>query len=149
MIYAFYERPEFQKNLPLEFYLFEEGLFITEADKRYEQLLGCQIIAFDNKTTEDILKGIDPIINRDNDLGPKVMGLMRMRTIPLLFGLGLVKNPDEVTLTVKDLQGNIKAGPAGSPSIHSRRAWAMVSERSGRGVEGVLIVMEGVAIDAC
>ena len=39
--------------------------------------------------------------------------------------------------------------PAGSPSIHSRRAWAMVRERSGRGVEGVLIVMEGVAIDAC
>jgi len=51
---------------------------------------------------------MDPIINRDNELGPRVMGLMRVRTIPLLFGLGLVKNSDEVTLTIKDQQGKLK-----------------------------------------
>ncbi len=108
MIYAFYERPEFQKNLPLDFHFFEEGLFITEADRRYGDLLGCQVIAFDDKSTGEIIKGVDPIINRDNEIGPKILGLMRMRTIPLLFGLALVKSPDEITLTVKDGKGRIK-----------------------------------------
>ncbi len=124
MIYAFFERPEFRKNLPVNFRWFEEGLYITEADKRYQHLLGCRVMAFDYKTTEEILKGIDPIINRDNEVGPKVLGVMRMRTIPLLFGLGLVKSPDEIVLTVKDNTGNIKkvAMKADCP-VSSRQLW--------------------------
>lgn len=129
MIYAMFERPEFQKNLPVDFHFFAEGLFITEADKRYEDLLGTEVIAFDDHPLEDILKGMDPIINRDNELGPRIMAPLRMRTLPLLYGLGLVKDPNEVTLTVKDEQGAIKKIliKADCP-IATRRLWDKLPE---------------------
>lgn len=129
MIYAFFERPEFLQNLPLDFYAFEEGLFITAADRRYAQLLGCQLLALDGKSITEILQGMDPIINRDNAMAPKVMGLMRMRTIPLLHALGLVEKPSEVVLTIKDSSSNIKkiSVKADCP-IPSRKLWDQLPE---------------------
>jgi len=124
MIYAFYERPELLKNLPFNMFFFKEGLYITEADVRYKDLLGWEITALDDKSIPEIMQGMDPILNRDNERGPKVMGLFRMRTLPLLYGLGLIKSPDQVTLTVKDTVGNIRkiTVVADSP-IPTRKLW--------------------------
>ena len=129
MIYGFFERPEFLQNLPFELYKFEEGIFITAADYRYKYLLGAQLIAFDETPVEEILKGLEPLVNRDNAQGPSVLGLMRIRTLPLLYGLGLIKNPGEVTLSVKQQTGklvriNIKA----DCPIPSRKLWDKLPE---------------------
>lgn len=124
MLYAFYERPEFQQNLPFDVFYFKEGIYVTDADTRFAHLLGCQVIAFDGKRIEDILKGMDPIINRDNEMGPKVMSLLRLRTLPLLFGLGLIEKPDRVMVTLKDEMGNTKTINivADSP-VPTRKLW--------------------------
>ncbi len=124
MIYAFYERPELLKNLPFNMFFFKEGLYITEADIRYKDLLGCEIIALDDKSIPEIMQGIAPILNRDNEMGPKVMGVFRMRTLPLLYGLGLIKSPDKVTITVKDTIGNTrKITIAADCPIPTRKLW--------------------------
>jgi hypothetical protein len=124
MVYAFYERPEFLRNLPFNLYDFKEGIFITEADARYRDLLGCQLMALDGRPVAEILKGLDPILNRDNEMGSKIMGLFRMRTLPLLYGLGLIDTPDSVTVTVKDTGGHLrKLRIAGACPIPTRRLW--------------------------
>jgi len=124
MIYAFYERPELLKNLPFNMFFFKEGLYITEADVRYKDLLGCEITAFDDKTIPEIMQGMDPILNRDNECGPKVMGIFRMRTLPLLYGLGLIKSPDQVTITVKDTSRNTRKITISADSpIPTRKLW--------------------------
>jgi len=124
MIYAFYERPELLKNLPFDMFFFREGLYITEADTRYKDLLGCEILALDDKSIPEIMEGMDQILNRDNESGPKVMGVFRMRTLPLLYGLGLIKSPDQVTITIKDTSGNTrKVNIAADCPIPTRKLW--------------------------
>jgi tetratricopeptide (TPR) repeat protein len=124
MVYAFFERPEIQKNLPFNMFFFREGLYITEADRRYADLVGNEILAIDDLTIAQLMKGLDPILNRDNEMGPRISGIFRMRTIPLLFGLGLVKSPDKVELTVRDLQGKIrKLSIVADCPIPSRKLW--------------------------
>ena len=124
LIYGFYERPEFLENLPFNMNFFKEGLYITEADIRHRDLLGCEILALDDKSISEIMKGLDPIINRDNEIAPRIMGLFRMRTLPLLYGLGLIKNTDEVTITVKDPFGKTrKLKVAGDCPVPTRRLW--------------------------
>jgi len=124
MIYAFFERPEFLQNVPVEFAFFEEGLFIVAADLRFSNLLGAQVIRFGDRSVQEVLLALDPIISRDNPAGPLVMGPMRMRNLPLLAGLGLILDPAHVALTVRDLGGTLRTVtlPADS-DIPSRRLW--------------------------
>lgn len=125
MVFGFWERPEFLQTIPVELFLFEEGLFITEADSRYEDLLGAQVIRFGGHTIPEVLQALDPIISRDNDMaGLKVMGLMRMRNLPLLHALGVIPDPDKVSLSIKDREGKQRTVtlPANA-RIPSRKLW--------------------------
>jgi tetratricopeptide (TPR) repeat protein len=124
LIYGISERPEFRQNLAIDFGLFEEGLFITAADRRYEDLLGAQVQKFGEWTVEEVLRALNPLIGRDNEMAPKVMGPVRMRTLPLLHGLGLIPNADKVALTIVDRQGKVRVVtlPADC-EIPSRRLW--------------------------
>jgi tetratricopeptide (TPR) repeat protein len=124
VIYGISERPEFHRNLPLELTYFEEGLFITAADEKHDDLLGAQILKFGEHTTEQVLQGLDPLIGRDNEMAPKVMGPVRMMNLPLLQGLGLISDPGQVLLTIRDRQGTIRTVPLEADSeIPARRLW--------------------------
>jgi len=124
MLYGFYERPELLQNVPVDFYWFEEGLFIVAADVRYQDLLGARVLRFGDHSVEEVLQALDPLISRDNDMATKVMGPMRMRNLPLLHGLGLLPDPEKVSLSVADRAGKVRTVtlPA-EPGIPSRRLW--------------------------
>ena len=53
--------------LPLEFYLFEEGLFIRAAAPEYSDLVGLKIIKTGNMPVNKLLNKCAPLIGRDND----------------------------------------------------------------------------------
>jgi tetratricopeptide (TPR) repeat protein len=124
VIYGISERPEFHRNLPLELSYFEEGLFITAAQEKYEDLLGSQVLKFGEHTTEQVLHALDPLIGRDNEMGLLVMASVRMMNLPLLQGLGLVPDPDRVLLTVRDRHGAVRTiDLAADSDIPARRLW--------------------------
>src|SRR6185369_9991204 len=101
MLMGFWERPEFLQTIPIDFFLFEEGLYITSAESHYTDLLGAQIVSFGGHSIAEVLKALDPLISRDNDLAAlKVMGLMRMRNLPLLHAVGLIPDADKVVLSI-------------------------------------------------
>jgi tetratricopeptide (TPR) repeat protein len=124
MVYASFERPEFFQNLPVYFEPFEEGLFITAADRRFADLLGAQVLRLGDRSVVEVFHALDPLISRDNSNAIRVMGSMRMRNVPLLAGLGLVPDPRHAVLTVRDRAGRTREVdlPADS-SIPSRRLW--------------------------
>lgn len=124
MIYAFFERPEFLQNVPVEYAFFEEGLYIVAAESRFSDLLGAQVIRFGDRSVDGVLQALDPIISRDNAAAPQVMGPMRMRNLPLLAGLGLIPDPRQISLTVRDLKGKGRTVtlPADS-DVPSRKLW--------------------------
>jgi len=85
--------------------LFEEGLFIISADPKYKDLLGAQVLKFGNRTPDEIVKGLEPIINRDNEIWIKQVAPYRMRNLGLLNALGLVPDVDKVALTLRGIDG--------------------------------------------
>src|SRR6185369_14545515 len=92
----------------------------TASDDRNTDLLGAQVLRFDDRTVEEIMHGLDPIVSRDNDAALKIMGLMRLRILPLVHALGLINNPEKVTLTIRDAKGQTRSvtlpGDSGIPS---------------------------------
>jgi len=124
MVYGFWERPEFLETIPVDLYYFDDGLFITAADARHEDLIGAKVLRFGDHRIEEVLKAIDPLISRDNSVALKIMGPMRMRNLPLMHALGLIPEPEKVLLSVVDRDGKARTIILHADSrIPSRRLW--------------------------
>lgn len=103
------QRAEWLKTLPMQFYLFEEGLFIIAADPRYKDLLGAQVLRFGERTVEQVIGALDPLISRDNEIWVKQRAPYLMRRLPLLNGLGLIPNPEKATLLLREMSGQTRS----------------------------------------
>jgi tetratricopeptide (TPR) repeat protein len=106
---------ELNRNLPVKFYLFPEGLFVTAALPRYRQLVGAQVLRVGAHPAADVLAALDPLISRDNPqqlawLGPEVLPWP-----PMLHALGLIDDPAVVILTVRFADGSV--GPVTVESV--------------------------------
>ncbi|MBV9210004.1 MAG: tetratricopeptide repeat protein [Acidobacteria bacterium] len=101
-------RPEFQQTVPVQFYFFKEGLFIIAADPRYKELLGAQVLRFGDKTIDEVMRALDPLTSRDNEIWPSQVAPYRMRILPLLNALGLIPEAGKLPLTIKDAAGKTR-----------------------------------------
>ena len=123
-IYGFWETPELRQTISIEWFAFQEGIFITAANVKYEDLLGAQVLKIGGKEIDEVLKLIDPLCHRDNQMSPRVLGLMRMRHPAILQGLGIIKDVKKVPLTIRDKQGKIREIELPTDSqMPSRRLW--------------------------
>jgi tetratricopeptide (TPR) repeat protein len=93
------------KALPVEFYAFEEGLFIRSAAPAHKDLAGAQVLRFGEHPVEVVSRALDPVISRDNAIWIKHVGPRLMRDPQILNGLGLIPEDDKVTLTLRDASG--------------------------------------------
>jgi hypothetical protein len=98
-------RPEFAHALPVQLYLFQEGLYIIAADPKYRELLGAEVLRLGDHTVPQVMGALDPLVSRDNDLWPAQMSPYRMRHPALLKGLGLIDDDKQVSLRVRGLDG--------------------------------------------
>lgn len=86
--------------LPLRFYLFTEGLFIIGADPKYRELLGARVVRFGEHSIDEVMRALDPVISRDNDIWPSQIGPYRMRSLPLLNALGMSPDIHRIQLAI-------------------------------------------------
>jgi len=108
-------RPELHLSLPIKFYLFKEGLYIIAADPKYKELLGAQVLRFENHTVDEVVAALDPLINRDaSDIWVKERAPYLMRSLPLLNGLGLIAEAGKVQLTISNQMGKTREVTLGS-----------------------------------
>jgi len=128
-------RPEFRNALPLVFDLFDEGLFITATDSAHTALLGAQVLRFGSRTTSEALTALDPLVQRDNESGSKVMAVSLLRHPVLLNGLGLIPEAQRVSLELRGLDGstNTVALSTDSPDLSIKQilptGWVSLSEK--------------------
>lgn len=103
----FGENPFFRSALPMQFYWFDEGLFVISADPKHQELLGAQVLELDGRPALEVLEAMTPYINRDrgNPIWPKQRAPYMLRNLALLQAAGLIKSPERVTLKVRDLAG--------------------------------------------
>jgi hypothetical protein len=101
-------KPEFKQTLPVQFYLFKEGLYIISADPKYKELLGCQVLQFEKKIIGDVIKGLEPLNGKDNEMTILVRLPYLMRYPILLKTLDIISRSNQVELKVKDVKGEVK-----------------------------------------
>ncbi|MGH2532080.1 MAG: TPR end-of-group domain-containing protein [Thermomicrobiales bacterium] len=94
------DRDDLQRAIPLIFYQFEEGIFVTAADAAHRGLLGGQLLRIGDRPIEEVVAAVEPLVCRDNDHWPKEVVPRRLRELSLLHALGLVPDPDAVALTL-------------------------------------------------
>lgn len=93
------------KKLPVQFYQFNDGLFIVDAEIGFEKWIGYEVEFFENTSTKEAIKKTNTVNAKDNDmqklwLGPYYLGLP-----DVLKGLGIVENANQVTITLNDRNG--------------------------------------------
>jgi hypothetical protein len=89
-------------GLPVQFYLFTEGLFIVAAAPQHADLLGTQVLKVGETPVARVLEKLDTVISQDNAIWPKLIGPNLMRYPQVLNGLGLSPDPGKITVTVRD-----------------------------------------------
>jgi hypothetical protein len=92
-------------TLPVEFYSFTEGVFVTGTAPAHRRLLGAQVLSVDGRPVDDVLASLEPLLCRDNDYRLKALGPRWLRHTPVLHALDLIAAPDTVALTVLLLDG--------------------------------------------
>jgi tetratricopeptide (TPR) repeat protein len=118
MSFPFFVRQR-HKIVPMEFYLFAEGLFITSAAPQHKDLAGARVLRFGEQPVAKVLAALDPVISRDNKMWLKHISPMLMAHPQILNGLGLIPDGEKMTLTVRDSRGKQRtvtlAADAGKP----------------------------------
>lgn len=107
-----------KKLLPVQFYYFTEGLFITAAAPEQADLAGAQVIRFGGHTVEKVMEALEPVISRDNRMWLSQIGPSLMRSPFVLHGIGLTPEADKLEITIRDTGGKERtvtlAGNAGA-----------------------------------
>lgn len=90
------------KKLPVQFYQFNDGLFIVDAEIGFKKWIGYEVESIENTSIEEALQKTNAVNARDNDmqklwLGPYYLGLP-----DVLKGLRIIENANQVTITLKD-----------------------------------------------
>ncbi len=91
--------------IPINYYPFVEGVFVTSAAPRYKDLVGAQVLRVGSHTIEEILGACAPVVSRDNAMGLEPELNASLRSPQLLYGLGLIPDPDKMLITVRDAEG--------------------------------------------
>lgn len=87
--------------LPLQFFIFEDGLYIIQASPEYKELAGKKIVKIGNTATENLLTKIRPVASLDNELALKWSGMFILTENDVLYGLGITPKNTEAVLTLE------------------------------------------------
>lgn len=103
--------------LPIEVYLFEDGLYIVDGLGPARDLVGSRIRRFGSLATEEVLRRMERYVSRDNPIGLKAFASLYPVIPEYLEAWGATTDRRRVTLTVQDTLGAVRevvldAGPA-------------------------------------
>jgi hypothetical protein len=97
--------PNLRQALPVQFTLFEEGLYITAAAPQHADLLGAQVTQIASHSVDELFQALDPLTSRDNLQWLKQMIPYQLRALPILHALGLAPDHRQAALTLRDRDG--------------------------------------------
>jgi hypothetical protein len=89
------------KSLPLQTWVFPEGIFIAGAAEPYKNLIGSRLISIDGVPAEEALRRVNETQSVDGDMMYLNNGPARLRSMAFLVGLGVAKSSDAAQLVVQ------------------------------------------------
>jgi len=90
------------KTIPLQFYVFPEGIFVVRSDEKNADLVGAEVLKIEDASPGEVLKQIEEHASVENEMKMLWIGMRPLGSIPVLRGLGVLKpGRDDVRLTFK------------------------------------------------
>jgi tetratricopeptide (TPR) repeat protein len=100
--------PYAMPGLPIEFYLYADGLFVRRAVKDYAEAVGGRVVRIGERTAAEALKAVAPLCSIDNAMGAKAQAPWLLANPHVLEALGVVKDMNRVPLVVEKAGQQIK-----------------------------------------
>jgi hypothetical protein len=91
--------------LPVDLYLFADGVFVVEATGAAESLRGARVVGIGDRPVGDVLAEMAPYVSRDNDMGLKAFAPLYLVTPAFLEAWGAADSPARARLTVERAAG--------------------------------------------
>jgi hypothetical protein len=92
--------------LPLQFYVFSDGVFVIDADDAHANLIGMEVKQIGSKSPKKMMKDMISFISQDNAMGAKWLGPFFMRFRGMLESYGLTENSSDVTIKFEAKNGS-------------------------------------------
>ncbi len=111
----------FLHHIPAQFQLFNDGLYIIGADKKYAQAVGGKVIQLGKMKTDDALKAIRAVTPFENEQGFADRSMFFLGIPEFLYSEGISGNANEVTITYSKngQEGKVTFLPAADLNMHS------------------------------
>jgi len=88
--------------MPLQFYLFSDGLYIIDADEPYKDLIGCKVLKIHGIDIDKLVDDMNSYIHQDNKFTVKWFAPSVLRFRGLYEPYGLVAGSPDITLDLVD-----------------------------------------------
>ena len=114
------------RELPIKLYLFDDGVFVTEAGQKYGGLVGKRIIKIGNLPVAEVLERVAVLVSKDNEMTAKER-LPSLLIIPeVLHALKITDDIDVVPIEV-DADGSSKRFDVSPQKRKDNHAWKTAS----------------------
>jgi len=101
---------------PVQFELFEDGLYVRAAAERYASVVGARVIRIGRASAEEAVAGVARTLPHENDWWVRAWAPWRLAIPEILDGLGLAADPDNLPLVVE------RAGKRDTVTLHPAAA---------------------------
>jgi C-terminal processing protease CtpA/Prc len=92
---------KFPEPLPINLWVFPEGLYVVKAEDKYKSLVGSRITAIDRTPIEQAINKLQPLVPSEGE--PARLIMTRFLILPhVLQAVGISQAPDRVKLSVID-----------------------------------------------
>jgi tetratricopeptide (TPR) repeat protein len=104
-------------HLPVQFYVFPEGIFIVRAADQYKDLIGARVVSFGRTPAEEALRLMNLMQSVDGDMEYLSQGAFLLRNAEYLKGSGIDIDVESVELSVEMRDGKRRTLRLGGPDI--------------------------------
>ncbi|MGL5648101.1 MAG: peptidase S41, partial [Clostridium sp.] len=95
--------------LPVRFYIFEDGVYIINVSKDYEELLYKKVDCIQGISIDEVLMDISTIVSHENEFLLKAQSAKYLQAVDVLYGLCICDSKEEVMITVEGKEVSLKA----------------------------------------
>jgi hypothetical protein len=119
------------KALPVQLYVFPEGIFIVGATPQYRDLIGAELVKIEDTPALDALRQVSEVSAADSGMEVVWLGVLNLSVAQELKGLGIARRTDEIAITVRTAGGATVTRtltttpiPMGMPKLHAAPGFA-------------------------
>lgn len=92
-------------RLPLQLYRFSDGLYVIAATADLQSLVGSRVVEIGGHEALGVLEAVQPLVNRDNDMGTLLIAPQLAVVPEILQALQLIADPSQVTMVLQPSAG--------------------------------------------